>query len=99
MKSKLRAEGTEFYLLMHYVTELLAPWSTDTASFRLLDNIIEQAESNHGTPVTPWPLKDPKWDGLGQLLYSVNMVYRGNEGAWKMVGSTAKALRELLEKS
>jgi hypothetical protein len=59
-----------------------------------LDRMYYLAVEYVGHDVTPWKVTDPRWDGIGQLIYACNMVWRGNDDGWRIVAETTLALRE-----
>lgn len=59
-----------------------------------LDRLYYLAVEYVGHDVTPWKVTDPKWDGIGQLIYACNMVWRNNNDGWRIVAETTLALRE-----
>jgi hypothetical protein len=89
----------DVHYISYIVSSLTGPGVLALTQERLLTELAEFATMKCNHDIGPWPVKDPKWDGLGQLIYCLNMVHRGNADAWKMVGQTALAMKELLIKA
>lgn len=89
-------------LLFDYLNILIwdqcAPGYNGSATFmrqRALTDMIELAIGHVGVEVAAWNVTDPKWDGIGQLIYACNMVWRNNNDGWRIVAETALALLKL----
>jgi hypothetical protein len=64
----------------------------------VLFDMHQFAERVYGHKIGPYPVANPRWDGVGQLFYSINMIWRGVDSGWKLMGETALAIRKTLDK-
>ena len=58
----------------------------------ILYQIHSLAMLHVGHDVPPWKVTDPRWDGIGQLIYACNMVWRNNHDGWRIVAESSLAL-------